>query len=403
VPAERLLLKGSLDGDVWSWLTLDASGGLTAGPATGTLEQAAEVAPGRQVIWLVGAEDIRLEQRDIPARGRKQLAQAIPYALEDELAEDVADLHFAFEAEGDRVSVAVVRRALLRATLERLNALGIHPRQAVPDCLALPLEEDRWSLLVDQDRVLLRSGPRSGMACDPGMLSLVVGSALAEIPEEARPRGLRVWACAPGGELPELPLEVEAQTCVNALEVMAGGLGGPGGIDLLQGEFSAHERQARQLRRWWPVAAAIVLGAILAIVDKGLEVQRLERQQALVTERIQQVFRQTFPDVSRVVDARVQMEQKLAVLRSEQGVERGFLSMLADTVAPLKAQPEVTLKGLEFRNQVLELSLEARDVQQLDALRQALEADGSARAEIQSVNVEGGRVAARIRIREARG
>jgi type II secretory pathway component PulL len=77
--------------------------------------------------------------------------------------------------------------------------------------------------------------------------------------------------------------------------------------------------------------------------------------------------------------------------------------MLADTVAPLKAQPEVTLKGLEFRNQVLELSLEARDVQQLDALRQALEADGSARAEIQSVNVEGGRVAARIRIREARG
>ncbi|MGD2084283.1 MAG: type II secretion system protein GspL [Chromatiales bacterium] len=397
------MLKGSLDGDVWSWLTLDGSGGVAAGPATGSLEQAAEVAPGRQVIWLVGSEDIRIEQREIPARSRKQLAQAIPYALEDELAEDVAELHFAFAADGDRVSVAVVRRALLRGALERLGSAGISPARAIPDCLAVPLEEGRWSLLVDQDRVLLRNGPRSGMVCDPAMLSLVLSSALAETPEESRPDGLRLWECASGTELPELPLETEAETCVSALEAMAAGLTPQGGIDLLQGEFSAHERQARQLRRWWPVAAMLAVGAILAMVDKGLEVNRLERRQALVSERIQEVFRETFPDASRVVDARVQMEQRLSALRSEQGDERGFLGMLADAVEPLESQPGIQLKGVEFRNQVLELNLAAGDVQQLDALRQALEAGGTARAEIQSVNVEGGRVAARIRIRGGGG
>ncbi len=400
--ALRLLLKGRLDAETWSWAALDAAGSIVSTGSGGVL-QAAVAATGRQVLWLVESEDVGLFERPLAVRGRKQLEKAVPYALEDDLAEDLEQLHVAFTGDGERVRAAVVRRTLLRQALTGLAEAGIHPARAIPDVLALPLVDRRWGVLIDGERALARTGAGSGFACTRDLLPVLLSSALAATAEDEGPEALQVWCTDPNAQLPDLALRIEPQPCQGAWSVFTAGLTDDAGPDLLQGEFSARERRARQLRRWWPVAAALVAWAALGLANLGLEARRLEQQRTLLDASIEKVFRDTFPEIRRVENPRVQMEQALKALRAERAGSHGLLAMLADAAGPLHAQTGVTLKGMEYRNEILELSVEAGDVQQLDALRQALESSTGMRAEIQSVNVEGERVAGRLRIREAKG
>jgi len=402
VATSRLLLKGRMGGDSWSWTALDAAGGVQ-GTDQGGLDDAARAATGRQCVWLVESEDLRLFERQLVARGRKQLEKAVPYALEDELAEEVEDLHFAFVVDGERVTAAVARKDLLQAALRALAEQGLYPAKVVPDVLALPLSPASWSLAIEPERALLRTGAGTGLACEPDLIGVLLSATLADTPDEMRPASLQVWWCGAEVELPELPgLPLERKPCASVLALLAGGLADRSPLDLLQGELSLRGRSAKALRRWWPVAAALLVWAGVAMVDRGIEVHRLRAERDLLSAEIEQVYRSTFPN-SRVVDAPQQMRQALAALKGQRGEDRGFLAMVADAVDALKAQSSLKVTGMEFRNQVLELSLEADDVQELDALRKALDTGEMVRADIQAVNVEAGHVAGRIRIRGVKG
>ena len=61
----------------------------------GKLTAAAALASGRRVIVLVPGSDVLLVQAAVPTRKRERVLQAIPFALEDQLAGDVERLHFA--------------------------------------------------------------------------------------------------------------------------------------------------------------------------------------------------------------------------------------------------------------------------------------------------------------------
>jgi hypothetical protein len=96
------------------------------------------------------------------------------------------------------------------------------------------------------------------------------------------------------------------------------------------------------------------------------------------------------------------MQQKLDALRRGSGGSEGFLGALASVVKELAAAKGLKVDGLEYRNRLLVLSLQGAGLQQLNALKQAIEKNGERSAEIQSVNqVESG-VSAQMKIREGR-
>ncbi|HHL18580.1 MAG TPA: hypothetical protein ENJ33_02470, partial [Thiothrix sp.] len=53
----------------------------------------------RRVILLIPSEEVGLHYVDIPAATNKQLTKAIPFVLEDSLAEDIDELHFTFHRD----------------------------------------------------------------------------------------------------------------------------------------------------------------------------------------------------------------------------------------------------------------------------------------------------------------
>src|SRR5690349_2723143 len=129
--ADWLLLRLPHAGsELATWLVVDARGAPLSPPQSGPLALAAPRVPGRRVCVLVASADVLLAHPEVPIKVGAKLQQLVPYALEEQLAENIEDLQFALgkrASESPGVPVAVVARALLDQWLATLRAAGIEP------------------------------------------------------------------------------------------------------------------------------------------------------------------------------------------------------------------------------------------------------------------------------------
>jgi len=67
----------------------------------------------------------------------------------------------------------VVNHNKITDWLSRLNEAGASPDVLVPETLALPLSQGSWTILLDTEGALVRTGPQAGFAVDPPNLDMV--------------------------------------------------------------------------------------------------------------------------------------------------------------------------------------------------------------------------------------
>lgn len=359
---------------------------------------------GERVIVLVPGQEVLLTQAEVPGHSRRLLAQAVPYALEEQLVEDVQELHFALGAvEGDRIKVAVVSRARMDEWLAQLHQAGIEAERVVPDVLALPLQQNSWQLLRLDDRLLLRTGPQSGMVIDANNAALSLTALLKEA--DPKPATLRVQDFAGRAEpLPSLDIEtVEEPAAGLPVAVMAAAFDPQQAINLLQGPYSRRERIGRYWRPWRAAAALLAGFIVVQFVAGVVERQQLAAQKQALEADIEQVYRQAFPEARKVVNARVQMERALKALRGG-GLAGGggFAELLAQAGRQFNASPNLNLQRLSYKGGQLDVALLIGDLQQLDQLKQRLVDEAGLEVEIQSASARDNLVEARLRIKEPR-
>lgn len=378
---------------------------LTAGEApvsgAGTLaDAAARLGAARLSVVLPGAW-VTTQQVQIPVRQGRRLRQAVPYALEDRLAEDVEELHFALgsgEADGT-IPVAIVSRARMLQWLGALEAVGLRAALMVPETLAVPLHEGEWSLLLNDNGANLRMGSCHGWAFPvPSMADcLPLAFAGGSIP---LPERLRMFDCRSDREadlpLGQLPVEVVAEKPASLMAVISEGIA-TAPINLLQGDFSRRE-QLGKLWRPWRLTAALLFAVLVLQGSLSLTTYyRLKGEDETLYRQIEQVYRDTFPEARNVSNPRVQMERALAAMGSGQG--SGFLLMLSTAAPVLMAEKGVELRSLRYQQGAMDFDLTLGDLAILDRLKQSL-ADKGLEVTIQSASSEGGKVEGRLQIRE---
>jgi len=384
------------------WLRLNAEGRPEGHAESGTLAQAAGAAAQRQVIALAPASELLLTEVRIPTQSRQRMLRAVPFALEDQLAEDVDNLHFALgqrDKEG-RLNVAVLSKARMRQWLEELAEATLDVEQIYPDVLALPYETDAWTLLIEGDGFLLRTGPQLGFAGDADNLPLLLPGALEEA-GDAKPARLIVYSTETLPELPDLGLTLEQRELDSTSALLATSLKEREAIPLRTGEFTRSRRLAVNLQRW-QVALALLLAWVL--VDTGaayLQQWRLNRQLAAVNAQIDQVYRGVFPGTGAVANPRLLMENRLKALRGQSGPSAGLLQAL-DKVGPvLGTAPGVQLSSLNYRNGNLDIELSAKSLQDIDQLAQRLRQTSGVKVEVRNASAgerEGERAQGRLTI-----
>jgi general secretion pathway protein L len=334
------------------------------------LEHALAKAGARRIVLFVPGADVRLAAVTVPARQAQKILQAAPYALEDQLAEDVDTLHFAIAPRlgkaGDPHPVAIVARERMDHWLAPLRARGLKPEVVASETLSLPAPEPgRWTALAEAGRVTVRTGTFTGFSCTLADLEsyLQLADATNAIP-------LRLFVARDVEyDFTRLGRPVELLPGYgSALEVFVRHWREDASINLLQGGYS-QQQEWQGLGRPWRIAAAVaaawaavaLAGEIAGAVRTSAE---LRRQEAANVER----YKALFPGTTSFANLDLLAQQQMVRLRG--GAARAPLLGLLDALAAsLAANPGLTLQSMQFREGALYLSLSGTDLQTLESLR----------------------------------
>jgi len=394
--------------DTVRWRVVGEGDAAVAPTRTGSLQEAAEDVDGQRATLVLSGDGVLLSRTHVPGGSASRAPVVVRYALEEQLADDVDDLHFALgrKSGADVYPVAVIGRDEFEAVLSACADAGLRPTAIVPEMLALPGtdvdkgEPPRWSVLVDGERTVVRLDEHAGFVTDTAMAGMMLAGARTDAlttDAEIQP-ALLLYADPVTAEELDLPHSLPVEHGGydgDPLTLFARGLGGGVPINLLQGDYSLRRQFDRTWKPWrWSLGLAAALLLVL-LGGRVLELNRLAAEEAALDDAIAQAFEQALPG-STMRRPRRQIEQALGALGAGGG--GGFTDRFAQVAETLATQPQTTLNSMSVRGDRIDLDLVTDAVPTLDALKQTLEGRGDLSMEVQSAVADGDGIRARARI-----
>jgi general secretion pathway protein L len=363
--AEYLVIRfGSNPEQAAHWIVVDGNGTRRSPPVTGPLAEAAKDVGEKSVIVLVPAETVLTTSVDLPIKSGPRLRSALPFALEEQLAEDVENLHFAAGGRGDNglLRVSVVAHDQMREWIGLLESAGINATQIIPENHGLAKIPGTMSLLVTEDQVMFNDGAESEFVM----------------------QGVK-------------PSDAIAVTgALDAVTVAA-----KRGINLLQGLYGAKVEYGPLLRPWRYAAALLLALVVTGFVSKALDYYRLAAEQDALREQFTQTYREIRPgDTSEITDPARHVD---AIRRSLGGTVSTeiFLPSLQQLSIALQQNTSAEIEAISYRAGIIDVRLTAPDVATLDNIQKIVATSGRFTASIQSTDQVGDKVSSRIQIRES--
>lgn len=409
MPETLVLRLDPADTGAGTWIVADEQGRRVGVPGAGLIGAVAPVAAGRRLVVLAPAVDVLLTSVVLPVRGAAKILRALPFALEEQIAEDIEALHFAAgrpTADGS-VTAAAVDREQLEGWLQNLREAGLDPQVICSEAEGAPAASNHLNWLLDSDRCIARSGDGLPVVVEISSIDEVLryGPGFPGDADQARHLSVYLTPAAQakyGGQLEALRPDIASLEIRllpdGILPHLAAGVISNEPINLLQGQF-APRTQLDRLWKPWRAAAALV--AVLAVVLVGQEIFRLvqlKQEEARLDEAIAAAFQQAMPG-ARMEDARFQVERRLAALRGTgSAANEGLLNALETLGGALGEAPGVRLEAVSYRVGVLDLRLQAPSVDSLEQIRQAVARDGRFTATIQQANQRDDGVEGRIQL-----
>ena len=354
------------------------------------------LAPAEDIIvWTPAAETLLLRAR-LPTRSSAKIAQALPYALEEQLIEPPESLHFAFAHETDgALAVAVTRRERMESWLAALAAAGLAPTRLAPVTLSLPLADRAWTLSFVDGEIVLRSGVRAGLGGPaeprpPAWLHAALAEARSESGAPERillvdaPADLDSAAWREGLGLPLEAMRPEEAAVPEAP------------LDLLQQHYAPRARMAALKRAYVPAAALLAAWLLATLAFDAIEWARLSRAAGAAEEEMRTLLVKSFPETRAILDPAEQMRRGLEDLSARSGIAApgDMLSLLARAAPAIERESRLRVQGVEYADRALTIRLVASEAD-AESLARTLRAR-SLEVEVQRAGGE-----ARLRVRAA--
>lgn len=375
--------------------------------------------PGsRECVVLLAGENVLLSSVVLPGQKQRQLRQALPFLVEEFVADDPEDIHVVLGPLQDDGShaVAVVRKDLLRYWLEALAKEDLYPDLVVPEPLFVPITEKTvGSLVVDDGRCFLRTGRYAAMTLERDTLRESLKICLPDASEQHRERNrLALWTRADNNDDSSLIMELGqaiAPTQIrqtpfdkNHLHLFALGYAeyreSAEQLNFLQDEFESDRRRSATRSFLTRVAGLVLIVFFTQVVFDLGRTAWLRTQAASWEQETEALYRELFPNDRRLINVRAQMQNHLVRLR-ETGSANDFLALLgtAGKYSRSFRPNEFVIQRVNFseQNQSLVLDLHTGSLQTLDRYKQALAQDGL-QVDIASAVSEDDVVKARLRI-----
>jgi general secretion pathway protein L len=397
------------------WIVVDDSGACCNSPVIGHLNDAVIDIDDRTVIVLVPGAEVLTTSVDIPIKGRSRFIAALPYALENELAEDIDRLHFSIgiRRSNGRIPVAVVNRERLDQWIECLTEVGIQPTFIIPDNHGLARIPDTISMLVAEDQVMINDGADIELVMQrirPSEALAAIGVIDETESNQAAPltmlRNVLIYCEAKNDEQYQddwllLRNKIENVT-VNLLKdsvlsQLALTVATGTGINLLQGNFRAKSESSRLFRPWRYVAMLLFALGLVGIATKTTNYYLLKQQETNLKQQFEVEYRQIVPNASSVNDP-TGIVGSLKARAGASVTPSVFLQSLEQLSQAIKQNKEARIDAISYRVGVVNILLTAPNISTLDSIQRVISESDRFKASIQSTDQDGDKVSSRIQI-----
>ena len=397
------------------WLLFDPAADEVSARGSGDFESLAELVAAREwdgeIIVLVSSSCVTMHKVNIPSKQPRQIQQAVPFAIEESLAVDTEDCHFALgkRASNGDISVAVVSRTLFEGWLETLAGMGIPASFVAIDSLQIPFfperSEPETTILVEPTCVLMRTGEQAGFFLDQGQLASGVGF----LNEDNR-SSVDLWV------LPEARSEIDLavnqlvaefdtviqieELDLSAFEFLCRSFD-ENTINLLQGDFLVEKKTPKSGNVWRSAAILGGCALLLHLIMTTGQAVYLDIQATRYEAEARALYADVFPKDRNVNDIRRRWQSHLRGGGSDEGDK--FVGLFTAAAGSLTGS-SLVLNNVNFNENRgdLILQLEAPKSEQLVLFSQTLSKLGLD-AEIGTISQEDNAVRGSIKVKSLGG
>lgn len=356
------------------WARVNRQGQVRRHGVADTLE-AVRVRRRSDEVWaVIPGEDLLTAEVSVPTRHRRKLLQALPFALEDRLTEDVDEFHFPLVRwkPGHTAVAGIVSRQRVREWRERFADAGIRLDGMAADYQLLPIHPQATVTIADRGDGRVSILQANGVGATLDVESVDLWWASMEIDD--------VSVATNDADLGRRLLQQRGGD-VNEWEIGSDFTGWlrhrarhSHPANLLPRDESTRQREAA-IPGLRPALFFLSLAVVGRVGIDGYEYVQLEREHQRLSNEIVDVFREAFPGETRIVNARSQFRQNLVEL-TRAGSTGGEFMRLLSIVAPAMRSPNTTLQEVAFRDDTLEIVCAVPNFADLDRLQRAFARDG---------------------------
>ncbi|ARN75599.1 type II secretion system protein GspL [Oceanicoccus sagamiensis] len=419
------LLEASLDASTELDWDLYDSVGRSVASDTSSLASLHQVVANHSadytVVVIVPAESLLLASTTIPSRQLRQIKQALPFMVEELIADDIESVHIAIpdqlSSTSQKVDVAVVNHQLLIHWLDQLHSCELSASSMVVDSLSLPYQENSIAVLLDDDRVLVRSGDYAGMVIQAEDFKWVFAGVLQQH-EHADDVLLRpnIVLMSSAIEEPESLAEItsyiqtqcseyELKTVVyeeSVTDILANTAAHQAiaPLNLLQGGYAVKAINNSAVPNPSLVASVAALSVLVYLVFTLGSAWYFENKAVELDADAVSLYQKIFPNERRIVSPKKQMQNHLQRVTVSGG--SNFLQLLSETAGQISADNNAALTVEQLRYESgrgdLQFQVQSASLDQLDQLKQSL-AQAGLDVDINSATEQGDRIMGRLVIR----
>ena len=313
---------------------------------------------------LVPASWVYHTQTHVASKNNELLVKSIPFAIEEELSNEVEDNYYAFllNEDGSQHVIAIEK--------DHLNQLNEQIEKYQLDVVAINSEVD-WlpadaadvSIWSDSQSALLKLGQDQAMRVANSQINQL-------LPVFAHDKQQIICNESAVIDYPDLPIKKDltaADCCRYLLQHNA--------INLYLDEIKS--KQSETTSHSW-VGIQLLLGLLLIswVLVQGIQWYALKQSIAEIKQQQMNVFRQNYSDAapSELVDPFAALQSRLKIKNANSTQNKSMLIAAVDKLGQtLQQQQAVKLTGLRLVDQKMELQIEAPDLTVINDFQQLLQ------------------------------
>ncbi len=324
-----------------------------------------------ETVVLIPSHIQRIFELELPKMSRSQMQKAVPFALEEQLAEDLTSLHFALgHKQKSKQTVGVISKNIMEDILHGLATINIQPTAIIPDFLALPHKAEHWSIYQNAHS-LVRQNQNMGYAIATELLEKLLQQKLQDQKDNIH---VDLYA-KKEHKISALPQLAIAFHPVEEFPIDIASIEKPA-LNYLQAPYkSKRAKRQGKINYWWVAAGSVASFIVVSLLIKTITYAVIHHKSTNIDQQVLAQYQQLFPGSTSVVEPRYQIGKLLAQLSSNKS-SNPFLKLLAALGQAMNHNANLQLINLQFEKGALTADISANQLSSIETIARILQNQG---------------------------